>query len=155
MLDAQQRQHIEICVRHAVSRHGLAQTAQKLEVRTPHQIADEVFGVGRVGVGSRFAGRKSLQSQKSGRFGSTFGGRKCPSEMKVHFRRQASAAERLASQAGSAAENPFGCRTWFLPKGQKLGSFCTKASPFHFNMHTTHSNHANMHTSAPRGFKLS
>ena len=40
-------------------------------------------------------------------------------------------------------------------RGQKLGSLCTKTSPSHSNMHITHSNHANIHTLAPRGFKLS
>ncbi|KAG8635601.1 hypothetical protein MANES_16G052170v8 [Manihot esculenta] len=28
----------------------------------------------------------------------------------------------LPPQGGSAAESSFGCRTWFLPNGQKLGS---------------------------------
>ena len=90
--------------------------------------------------GGRFGGRKSLQSRKSGRFGGTFGSRNSQTEVKLmHVRRLfrrpklrdrdesllsgASFGSRmLPPQEGSAAESPFGCRTWFLPKGQKLGS---------------------------------
>ena len=49
----------------------------------------------------------------------------------------------MLPQAGSAAERTFGCRTWFLPKGQKLSSTCINASQLiqsciflFYNMHT-------------------
>ena len=99
--------------------------------------------------GGRFGGRKSLQSRKSGRFGGTFGGRNSQTETKLmhvrrHLRRPkvSDRAEtptfggrlrqpKAASQAGSAAESTFGCRTWFLPKGRNLAPFAHFASkPF-------------------------
>ena len=51
----------------------------------------------------------------------------------------------LPPQGGSAAETPFGGRTWFLPEGQKLGSHEPLASQ---NLKSCINLNQNMHTSS-------
>ena len=85
--------------------------------------------------------RNMHEMAEQGTFGGTFGGRKSQTETKVSFRGQLRQPNAASTKGGSAAETPFGGRTWFLPKGRNLAPLCI-SPPNLPNMHIFQPKHA-------------